>query len=54
MAWNSIVKKRESFQTAWEEQRAEEMSWRKEGRGRLEPTKQPPLDTVCSEIVNMY
>lgn len=54
MAWNGIVENRESFLPAWEKQRAEGNALEKWRAGQMmELTGQPPLETVCPEIVNM-
>ena len=54
MAWNGIVENRESFLPAWEKQRAEGNALEKWRAGQMmELTEQPPLETVCPEIVNM-
>ena len=53
-AWNGIVENRESFLPAWKKQITEGNTlekWRAEQMVQL--TAEPPLETICPEIVNM-
>ncbi len=53
-AWNGIVENRESFLPAWEKQIKEGNALEKWRAGQMvQLTAEPPLDTVCPEIVNM-
>ncbi len=53
-AWNGIVENREGFLHTWGKQRAEGNALEKWRAGQMmELTAQPPLETVCPEIVNI-
>ena len=53
-AWNGIVENREGFLPAWEKQIKEGNALEKWRAGQMvQLTAEPPLDTVCPEIVNM-
>ena len=54
MAWNGIVENREGFLTAWEKQIKEGDALEKWRAGQMvQLTAEPPLETICPEIVNM-
>ena len=53
-AWNGIAENREGFLTAWEKQIKEGDALEKWRAGQMvQLTAEPPLETVCVEIVNM-
>lgn len=53
-AWNGIVENREGFLPAWEKQIKEGNALEKWRAGQMvQLTAEPPLETVCAEIVNM-
>lgn len=53
-AWNGIVENRERFLPAWEKQIKEGDALEKWRAGQMvQLTAEPPLETVCAEIVNM-
>ena len=53
-AWNGIVENREGFLTAWKKQITEGNALEKWRAGQMvQLTTEPPLETVCPEIVNM-
>jgi hypothetical protein len=53
-AWNGIVENREGFLPAWEKQIKEGDALEKWRAGQMvQLTAEPPLETVCVEIVNM-
>ena len=54
MEWNGIVENRESFLPAWKKQITERNALEKWRAGQMvQLTAEPPLETVCAEIVNM-
>lgn len=54
MAWNSIAENREGFLPAWKKQITEGNALEKWWvRQMMELTAEPPLGTICPEIVNM-
>lgn len=54
MAWNGIVENRESFLPAWKKQITEGNALEKWRAGQMvQLTAEPPLETICPEIVNM-
>ncbi len=53
-AWNGIVENREGFLSAWEKQIREGDAMEKWRAGQMvQLTAEPPLETICPEIVNM-
>ncbi len=54
MAWNGIVENREGFLPAWKKQITEGNALEKWRAGQMvQLTAEPPLETICPEIVNM-
>ena len=54
MAWNGIVENRESFLPARKKQITEGNALEKWRVGQMvQLTAEPPLETICPEIVNM-